>query len=365
MRQWAPTGGGLTHVVARFKSNALFRPDTSHRPAHRSRESYRHGVRHETYAAKVGSEPFDIQAMIDRLDESGKRVDAARNELVAVCDLTSQALHESTQASWIGAAGSAREADTASGPVGLEDLSVADLVYEEVSVQVRVMNDLLRGYSGLLMTQRSLLGAVSIARGIFEASMWAAWILDAHASPALRTQRALNRTMARHTTTIANPFWASDEAIGQAEAALEAILALGEARGWPSTQPKKRSLPPYFGAKKPTATDLARSHLGDPDAGPLFWHHPSAISHGEHSADVSGWLEMNVDHNMAPSWLTGIYTQGVGLGLYAFGRDLSEYLGRTTLWPETVMLVRHLHVMAGPHDAKRRDWLPDADFLAR
>ncbi|MGV9427419.1 hypothetical protein ACWDO7_24415 [Streptomyces sp. NPDC003656] len=54
-----------------------------------------------------------------------------------------------------------------------------------------------RGFAVLLRAEASLMGAVSVARGIFEACLWATAVIDPTITTDERLQRALTRRLAR------------------------------------------------------------------------------------------------------------------------------------------------------------------------
>ena len=77
------------------------------------------------------------------------------------------------------------------------DAAVTQILRYEVNVNIFSAVDQLGGFAVLLRAERSLMGAVSVAHGVFEACLWSAAVLDPTLTTDERLQRALTRRLAR------------------------------------------------------------------------------------------------------------------------------------------------------------------------
>lgn len=287
-----------------------------------------------------------IVEMFARVQE-GKRYQRERRERVAetvetmadgIGKLGASEKWEST------AARSAARLDQRALAVNLDDrvMPVVQLLREEAAVNILSAADQLRGFATLLRAETSLMGAVSVARGVFEACLWAAAVLDPAVDSDTRVQRALTRRLARiragmRLTQVLNdvgekrePTVAPDHEEVLPERQIEHIKEYAESRGWAF---KKGRRAPYI--EDQLSIDwLAENLEGRIGLEQYAWTTGSSMAHGEHAADTAGWMKLSQDIGSAPSWLILLWSTGAWAGPRLLLATVSDYTGFTTMAEE-------------------------------
>jgi len=136
---------------------------------------------------------------IERLNRSTQEAHQRRDELASVIDELATGFTTLGMEPWkyTRKSDARRDLEAPDVPLGSRTESVAKILRYESVVNIRSAADQLRGFAVLLRAESSLMGAVSVSRGVFEACMWAAALIDPTITTDERLQRALTRRLAR------------------------------------------------------------------------------------------------------------------------------------------------------------------------
>ncbi|MFE4654745.1 hypothetical protein [Streptomyces sp. NPDC056707] len=225
---------------------------------------------------------------------------------------------------------------------------VAKILRYEAAVNILSAADQLRGFAVLLRAEASLMGAVSVARGIFEACLWATAVIDPTITTDGRLQRALTRRLARLSAgirlrdmlgdgvtdadqVIDNDDQVDDEHGSNRDPATDIadIESYAKGRGWPV---KKR---PRAIEITPLSIDWLSENLERRIGIEGYaWTSGSSMAHGEHAADTASWVELSQDLGTAPAWLIRLWSTGAWAGPRLFLTTLAGYTGTLSLQRE-------------------------------
>ncbi len=289
--------------------------------------------------------------MLERLQRGTQEARRRRDELADAVDELATGFTMLGKEPWKFVQDSAAFRDNEAPDVALGERteSVANILRYESAVNIRSAADQLRGFAVLLRAEASLMGAVSVSRGVFEACLWAAGLIDPTISTDERLKRALTRRLARLSAGIRlqdmlggevsdNDRDDEDDQHGSnrnpAEDA-EAIEAYANARGWPVKTGRR--------AKEITALSIdwlaenLEQRLGIES---YTWTSGSSMSHCEHAADTASWIELSQDFDIAPAWLIRLWSSGVWAGPRLFLATLAVYTGTASLSREYERLER-------------------------
>ncbi|MFF0087507.1 hypothetical protein ACFYR1_48885 [Streptomyces canus] len=177
----------------------------------------------------------------------------------------------------------------------------ATILRYESAVNILSAADQLRGFAVLLRAEASLMGAVSVARGIFEACLWATAVIDPTITTDERLQRALTRRPARLSAGIrlkdmlgdgvanADQVIDSDDHIEDEHGSnrdpakdIADIVTYAKGRGWPVKKGRRTS------EITPLSIDWLSENL-ERQIGieGYAWTSGSSMAHGEHAADTA------------------------------------------------------------------------------
>lgn len=188
------------------------------------------------------------------------------------------------------------------------------------------------------------MGAVSVSRGVFEACLWAAALIDPTITTDERLQRALTRRLARlsagirlqnllggdisNASRVVYEDEDEDEHGSNRNPAedIDDIVAYAEARGWLVRR----------GRRAPEITPLLIDWLAENlerriGIESYAWTSGSSMSHGEHAADTASWIELSQDIGTAPAWLIRLWSTGAWAGPRLFIATLDAYTGTVSL----------------------------------
>lgn len=220
----------------------------------------------------------------------------------------------------------------------------ATVLRYESAVNILSAADQLRGFAVLLRAEKSLMGAVSVARGVFEACLWATAVIDPTISTDERLQRALTRRLARLSAGIrlremlggdtdAEQLVENDGDVDDAHGThrdpaqdISDILAYAKDRGWPVKR----------GRRTPEITPLSIDWLSENLERRIgiegyAWTSGSSMAHGEHAADTAVWVELSQDIGTAPAWLIQLWSNGAWAGPRLFLATHAAYTGKGSL----------------------------------
>ncbi|MCD0450420.1 hypothetical protein LO762_14645 [Actinocorallia sp. API 0066] len=222
----------------------------------------------------------------------------------------------------------------------------AKILRYESEVNILSAADQLRGFAVLLRAEASLMGAVSVARGIFEACLWATAVIDPTITTDERLKRALTRRLARLSAGIRLTEMLGD---GVADANhvidnngddehgsnrdpakdIADILIYAKDRGWPVKKGRRAS------EITPLSIDWLSENLERRIGIEGYaWTSGSSMAHGEHAADTASWVELSQTLGTAPAWLIQLWSTGAWAGPRLFLTTHATYTGRTSLRPE-------------------------------
>ena len=229
------------------------------------------------------------------------------------------------------------------------------IIRYEAQVNLRSVADQLDGFAVLLRAERSLMGAVSVARGVFEASLWAAALLDPTLTPDGRLQRALSRRLARLEAGIRlddkltsgrpavdDPQGAGskpedgeehDDEHGQSrdpQQDIADIVAYSRGRGW-KVKKGQRAWEIEGRLSIDWLTENLEQRIGLEG---YAWTSGSSMAHGEHAGDTASWMELAIDTKIAPAWLMRLWSTGVWAGPRLLLTTYAKYTDRPVLVPE-------------------------------
>lgn len=224
----------------------------------------------------------------------------------------------------------------------------AKILRYESAINILSAADQLRGFAVLLRAEASLMGAVSVARGIFEACLWATALIDPTITTDERLQRALTRRLARLSAgirlkgmlgdgvtdadqVIDNDGHADDEHGTNRDPAkdINDIVIYAKGRGWPV---KKRHRAQEI---TPLSIDWLSENLERRIGIETYaWTSGSSMAHGEHAADTASWVELSQDLGTAPAWLIQLWSTGAWAGPRLFLATLANYTEKVSLGRE-------------------------------
>lgn len=284
--------------------------------------------------------------MVAQIHQGAREARERRDALAAAVDEIASGFTQLGLTPWeMGRAGPACE-DMKASDVQLGDraVPVARILRYESVVNVLSAADQLRGFAVLFRAEASLMGAVSVARGVFEACLWATAVIDPTITTDERLQRALTRRLARlsagirlkdmlggsvtdHKSTTGDD---NDDEHGSnrdPKQDIDDILTYAKSRGWP-VKPGQRA--------PAIATRLSIDWLSDNlerriGVEGYAWTSGSSMAHGEHAADTASWIELSQDIGTAPAWLIQLWSTGVWAGPRLFLETLAGYTGKAHL----------------------------------
>src|ERR1700683_980121 len=144
---------------------------------------------------------YEARAMqlIEQLHRGTRQARERRDELAAAVDELASGFTTLATAPWVSTRNSdaRRDADALDVVLGERTESLGEILRYESVVNIRSADDQLRGFAVLLRAEASVVGAVSVSRGVFEACLWAAALIDPTITTDERLQRALTRRLAR------------------------------------------------------------------------------------------------------------------------------------------------------------------------
>lgn len=256
----------------------------------------------------------------------------------------------------------AEDARAPSVPIGQRTERLADLIRYEAAVNIRIAADHMQGFSALLSAERSVLGAATLARGIFEACTWASAVIDPSVTQRERLRRIIMRRIVRlmagmrETQMLAasNP-----DGVSLATAAVQAVeneadehgthldpatevedlVTLAQQMGW-KIRRRQRSIE----LDEPLSIDWLVKNLGQRAGVEQYvWGNGSALAHGEHTP-LTVFLSELVQDTMegrAPGWVTRLHATGSWAGPRLLLATFAEYTGHNQLLNEFREMDRH------------------------
>ncbi|MEW2303020.1 hypothetical protein AB0958_24125 [Streptomyces sp. NPDC006655] len=288
--------------------------------------------------------------ILDQLNRGTRKAHERRDALAAAVDEMAEGFTQLGLKPWaMGRRSPARE-DMKAPDVLLGDRAepAAKILRYESAVNILSAADQLRGFAVLLRAEASLMGAVSVARGIFEACLWATAVIDPTITTDERLQRALTRRLARLSAGIrlknmlgdgvidADQVIDNDDDIDDAHGTnrdpakdIADIEIYAKDRGWPV---KKR---PRASEITPLSIDWLSENLERRIGIEGYaWTSGSSMAHGEHAADTASWIELSQDLGTAPAWLIQLWSTGAWAGPRLFLATLAGYTGKMSLGRE-------------------------------
>lgn len=141
----------------------------------------------------------DAWAMRMILNRSTREAHRRRDELAAAVDELATGFTALGMKPWKSTSESdaRRNAKAPDVALGERTESLAKILRYESAVNILSAADQLRGFAVLLRAEASLMGAVAVSRGVFEACLWATALIDPTITTDERLQRALTRRLAR------------------------------------------------------------------------------------------------------------------------------------------------------------------------
>ncbi|MCX5000750.1 hypothetical protein OG739_36280 [Streptomyces longwoodensis] len=291
------------------------------------------------------SQNDDVWAMemLSRIKRGAQEARERRDALAAAVDEVADGFTQLGLKPWkMEHASSAREDMTAPDVLlGGRAEPAGKILRYEAAVNILSAADQLRGFAVLLRAEASLMGAVSVARGVFEACLWATAVIDPTITTDERLQRALTRRLARLSAgirlsemlgggvtdadqVIDNEGQIDDEHGTYRDPAKDIadIESYAKGRGWPLK-------------KRPRATEITRLSIDwlsenlERRIGieGYAWTSGSSMAHGEHAADTASWIELSQDIGTAPAWLIRLWSPGAWVGPRLFLATLASYTG--------------------------------------
>lgn len=293
--------------------------------------------------------------MFERMMRAGQDARDRRDRLADAVEALAKGIAQHSGATWRSRRGSPCEADRQAPdvPLGERVERHFQILRYEAQINLRSVADQLDGFAVLLRAERSLMGAVSVARGVFEASLWASALLDPNLSPDERLQRALSRRLARlaagirldsqltgGAATAATGERAPEEAPADEDDEhgtnrdpardIEDIITYARARDW---RIEKR--PRAWQVGGPLSIDWLTENLEQRIGLEGYaWTGGSSMAHGEHAADTASWMELSIDTNVAPAWLMRLWSTGVWAGPRLLLTTHAQYTDRPVLTSE-------------------------------
>ncbi|MFJ9423024.1 hypothetical protein [Streptomyces sp. NPDC101249] len=285
--------------------------------------------------------------IIEQLNRGTQEAHERRDALAAAVDEMAYGFTQLGLKPWkMGRKSPARE-DMKAPDVLLGDRAepAARILRYESAVNILSAADQLRGFAVLLRAEASLMGAVSVARGIFEACLWATAVIDPTITTDERLQRALTRRLARLSAgirlkdmlgdgvtdadqVIDNDGHVDDEHGTNRDPAKDIadIVSYANGRGWPVKKGRRAS------EITPLSIDWLSENLERRIGIEGYaWTSGSSMAHGEHAADTASWVELSQDLGTAPAWLIRLWSTGAWAGPRLFLATLAGYTGRVSL----------------------------------
>lgn len=288
--------------------------------------------------------------IIDRLNRGTQEAHERRDALAVAVDEIADGFTQLGLKPWkMGRKSPVRE-DMKAPDVLLGDRAepAAAILRYEAAVNILSAADQLRGFAVLLRAEASLMGAVSVARGIFEACLWAAAVIDPTITTDERLQRALTRRLARLSAgirlkdmlgggvTAADQFIENDgdaddeHGINRDPAKdIDDIVSYAKSRGWPVKKRPRASEITHLSID--WLSENLERRIGIEG---YAWTSGSSMAHGEHAADTASWVELSQDLGTAPAWLIRLWSTGAWAGPRLFLVTLANYTGRVSLGRE-------------------------------
>jgi hypothetical protein len=283
--------------------------------------------------------------VLDQLNRGTQEAHKRRDALAAAVDEMAHGFTELGLKPWTTERKSPGREDMKAPDVLLGDRAepAATILRYESAVNILSAADQLRGFAVLLRAEASLMGAVSVARGIFEACLWATAVIDPTITTDARLQRALTRRLARLSAGIRLKNLLGegvtdaghvidghiDDAHGtnrDPEEDIADIETYAKGRGWPV---KKR---PRASEITPLSVDWLSENLERRIGIEGYaWTSGSSMAHGEHAADTVSWVELSQNLGTAPAWLIRLWSTGAWAGPRLFLTTLEGYTGRVSL----------------------------------
>lgn len=285
--------------------------------------------------------------IVERLNRGTQEANQRRDELAAAVDELAAGFTKLGISPWkyTRKSDAGRDAEAPDVTLGERTESVAKILRYESAVNIRSTADQLRGFAVLLRAETSLMGAVSVSRGVFEACLWAAALIDPTITTDERLQRALTRRLARLSAgirlqnllggVVSDADQVADEDDDQhgsnrnpAED-IDDIVAYAKARGW--SVKKGRRAQEITTLSIDWLTENLERRVGIES---YAWTSGSSMSHGEHAADTASWVELSQEFSIAPAWLIRLWSTGAWAGPRLFLETLAAYTGKVSLGRE-------------------------------
>lgn len=284
--------------------------------------------------------------IIERLNRSTQDAHQRRDELAAAVDELATGFTKLGMGPWkyTRKSDACRDATAPDVTLGERTESVVKILRYESAVNIRSAADQLRGFATLLRAEKSLMGAVSVSRGVFEACLWATALIDPTITTDDRLKRALTRRLARMSAgirlqkllggVVSGGDQTNDEDEDEDEhgsnrnpaEVIDEIVAYAEARGWPAT--KRRRAQEITTLSIDWLTENLERRVGIES---YAWSSGSSMSHGEHAADTASWVELSQEFDTAPAWLICLWSTGAWAGPRLFLKTLAAYTGKVSL----------------------------------
>jgi hypothetical protein len=288
-----------------------------------------------------GSEEWALN-FISKVREAGKQMDERRDEFAQTVEELAAGMKRFAAMAWLPKRDSPAWADLKAPDLllGAESDAVLDVVRGEVNVNLLSTADQLRGFAALVRAEVSVMGGVIVARGVFEACVFASALIDPTVDSEVRIQRALTRRLARLSAGIriggalggSHALLAEDKAEADADAEIRRIVGFAQGRGWKVRKGRRAD---EIGA--PLTIDWLVENLEHRvGIGRYAWTSSSSMAHGEHAADTAQWIEMSSDFERSPAWLTALWSTGIWAGPHLFLKSREAYMGRAELVDEFV-----------------------------
>lgn len=295
--------------------------------------------------------------MVERLAQGAQEARDRRDRLAEATEALGKGLAIQAGADWRSRRVSQCRADQRAPVVmlGARTEEHFRIIRYEARVNLRSVADQLDGFAVLLRAERSLMGAVSVARGVFEASLWAAALLDPTLTPDGRLQRALARRLARLEAGIRldDKLTGRQPAVDDSRGAdtgpecgdddddehggyrdpqqdITDIVAYARSRGW-KVKKGQRAWEIEGRLSIDWLTENLEQRIGLEG---YAWTSGSSMAHGEHAADTASWMELAIDTEIAPAWLMRLWSTGVWAGPRLLLTTYAKYTDRPVLVPE-------------------------------
>lgn len=257
---------------------------------------------------------------MDSFTENGCIADEARHALSLAAKILSQGIFALSVDSWPESKNSPYTQDL-SISVDLNLDVVGVLVHREATLDLAAAADALRGWTALIHTQSSFVGAVALARSVYESCVLAAAVTDSTLTPEQRAQRALTRRLARlHATIRLNESvnLSTDPTVTEE---IAQILVAARDKKWPVRQGQRQV--EYLGERF-SVDGLTRVGIGTPELAAHAWNASSALIHGEHPVDAHSSIRF--DWDQVPSYLPALWSSGVPAGTEHVLKTISSYI---------------------------------------